>query len=119
MRKILLVDDDVTGIAVRAALLRSVGYEVLMSARGRTGVEQLRREAVDLVVLDFHLPDMNGDAVLAEMKAIKPEVPVILLTGVLGVEESTAAQADRLMEKGHSTRLLLAAIQELTERSPV
>jgi len=84
MKKIALVDDDVDFCEATKILLESQGYEVTLAYDGKEGLEKIRREKPDLVILDVMMPEMNGYDVCVVMKA-DPElnmIPVILLTGV-------------------------------------
>ena len=115
---ILLIDDDETGTLIRARVLRLQGFQVLCAHRGRDGIEQFTRGEIDLVILDFHLPDLNGDKVLVELKRLKPHVPVIVLAGILGIAEDSTPQADFTIVKGEGPQALLEAIGRLIRHSP-
>jgi two-component system, cell cycle response regulator len=84
MKKIVLVDDDVEFCEATKILLESLGHEVVLAHDGKEGLEKVRRDNPDLVILDVMMPEMNGYDVCVVMKA-DPElstIPVILLTGV-------------------------------------
>ncbi len=75
-QKILVVDDDAV-IQEVLTLFLEVGH----ATTGADALLTLRRDAVDLVVLDYRLPDRTGFDVLIELKSIRPNLPVIMLTG--------------------------------------
>ncbi len=84
--RVLLVEDDaVDRIACRRALRAEADYafEVAEADTARDGLQQVRAEPPDLILLDYHLPDMHGVEFLAELAADtgEVEVPVVMLTG--------------------------------------
>lgn len=79
--KILVVDDEEGIRNLLDAILSRKGYDVVLAAGGRTGVELFRRECPDVVVLDLNMPEMGGIAVLQHIRTFKPDQPVIVLTG--------------------------------------
>jgi len=84
MKKVLLVDDDVDFGEATKLLLESKGYEVVLAYDGKDGLEKVRAEKPDLVILDVMMPEMSGYDVCVVLKA-DPElkkIPVILLTAV-------------------------------------
>jgi PAS domain S-box-containing protein len=88
---VVLVIDDSAGVRQTGrAILERLGYSVLDAANGNEGVLLLKQSPeVDVVLLDMHLPDMDGPAVFKLLKAARGEVPVVLSSGY-GVEESVA-----------------------------
>jgi two-component system alkaline phosphatase synthesis response regulator PhoP len=84
MSKITLVDDDVDFCEATQILLESLGYEVTLAYDGKQGLEKVRSEKPDLVILDVMMPQMNGYDVCVVLKADSElkAIPVILLTGV-------------------------------------
>jgi len=84
MKKVLLVDDDVEFCEAAKLFLDSEGYEVILAYDGKEGLEKVRAEKPDLVILDVMMPEMNGYDVCVVLKA-DPElkkIPVVLLTAV-------------------------------------
>ncbi len=63
-------------------MLEAAGYEVVTATTGRQGLSMLTKQPVQGVLLEYDLPDATGASIRAEMKRIKPEVPVLLFAGV-------------------------------------
>ena len=80
-RTILCIDDDVVGSTLRQALLQRAGYRVLIAASGTQGLEMAKRHRVDLVLVDFALPDLNGLSVAALLRGIHSTKRVVMLSG--------------------------------------
>jgi CheY-like chemotaxis protein len=98
-RVILCVDDDAAALALRCAVLSSAGYEVLPAADGAVALELFRRIQVDLVITDYCLPGLTGMQVAAEMKRLKPAIPIVLFSGL--VEAPLGSNhADLVITKG-------------------
>ena len=90
---ILVVDDEPLIRWSLAERLKSEGYEVLEAETGAAALEQLP-EGVDLVLLDYKLPDTDGVAVLRKIKEFDQDILVIMLTAFASVE--TAVEAMKL-----------------------
>ena len=80
---ILCVAGEQNGLMVRRAILSIAGYEVFTAADGDEALTTLCDSHVDLVITEHFLPDCTGAQVAAKMKRLKPEVPIVLLTGAL------------------------------------
>src|SRR6266536_3402847 len=78
--QILAIDDDTIVQEILTFFLGD-GYQVRRAATGAEALRKLRREPVDLVVLDHRLPDRTGLDILPELRSIRPKLPVIMLTG--------------------------------------
>ncbi|MBP1635973.1 MAG: two component, sigma54 specific, transcriptional regulator, Fis family [Acidobacteria bacterium] len=79
-RTILLIDDDESLRRVVEYTLREDGYAVVTAADGRSGLARFQESAVDLVITDVRMPEMNGLDLLARLRAMQPDLPVIVLT---------------------------------------
>ena len=92
--RVLVIEDSKADQSVYRRTLHE--FDLTFADSGESGLERLAREPFDLVVLDFHLPRMNGDEVLARIKAgPDPEVPVVIVTG--GGSENVAVD---LLKRG-------------------
>ncbi len=78
--RVLLVDDDPNCLDAVDQVLRREGYETLPRDDGRTALEAVLEHDIDLAIVDFDLPDMDGLHVLYEIKRMRRSVPVIIMT---------------------------------------
>jgi len=77
---ILCVDDTPSMLEGEKMLLEENGYRVLTATNGKEAVQAFTSHSVDLVLLDYYMPEMNGGLAAARMKDSKPDVPVALLS---------------------------------------
>jgi DNA-binding response OmpR family regulator len=78
VKKLLLVDDEEAIRMIYREEFEGDGYEVVTAADGPSGLECFRSARPDLVILDIHMPGMNGVEVLRLMKMENATIPVIL-----------------------------------------
>ncbi|WP_025323226.1 sigma-54-dependent transcriptional regulator [Deferrisoma camini] len=93
--RILVVDDDRGHRTMLRALLAGAGYETLEADDGDAGVDAVRTHPVDAVLLDLRMPRVGGIEALEAIKAVRPDLPVIVLTAYASVDTAVAA-----MKKG-------------------
>jgi DNA-binding NtrC family response regulator len=118
--RILLVEDDESHRRALAEVLAVQEYEVSPSPDAYHALEALQSERVDLVVTDVDMPGMRGDALLAQIRAAFPEIPVIAMTAFGSVEEAaslTRAGAADYLAKPIRTQSLLQAVQRVLEQT--
>ena len=84
MQTILVIDDELGAIEVLVAALEDEGYRVLSAANGRHGLESLAVNPVDLVIVDFMMPLLDGAAMCTAMKAnpALAHLPIIMMSAV-------------------------------------
>lgn len=91
MKKILVIDDDpIERRLLQAVLGKAAGFEVITAENGQLGLERAV-PTVGAVILDLQLPDMSGMDVLKKLKSSRPELPVLMLTGVTDLQTAVAA----------------------------
>ena len=95
---ILCVDDEENQLAVRKLVLESKGYAVLTAPSGQQALALLAQHSVDLVLSDHLMPGLTGAELARQIKAQKPELPVILISAVNEIP-ADAAYADLFMSK--------------------
>jgi CheY-like chemotaxis protein len=96
---VLCVDDAPSILEGRKMLLEENGYRVLTATNGKRAMEAFMANSVDLVVLDYHMPEMDGGIVAARMKESKLDVPVMLLSGDQYLPEEVLEIADCFLSK--------------------
>jgi len=84
MTRILIADDDRHFTELLRATLEEAGYEADSAHSGLAAAALIEREDFDLVVLDVLMPGMSGDVVADLIHQLKPDVPVLLMTGDSG-----------------------------------
>jgi DNA-binding NtrC family response regulator len=80
MEKILLIDDDEGLVHFLSRFFTRKGYTVTACSGGRAAIDMISREAFDLILLDYKMPDLNGLDALSEIRAVEVKTPVIMMT---------------------------------------
>ncbi len=119
MCRILLVEDNELNRDMLTKRLRHRGYEVILAADGRQGVELARSAMPDIVLMDLSLPEMDGwqAASILKCDAATRGIPVVALTAhamVGDLEKALEAGCDDYATKPVNLPLLLAIIERLT-----
>ncbi|MGZ3376497.1 MAG: response regulator [Phenylobacterium sp.] len=110
--KVLLVDDDSAVREVTAGLLQDLGYRVVEAGSGGAALDMLDRQAeIDLLLLDFAMPGMNGAEVAREVHARRPGLPILFVTGYADTEALAAAGDDGILRKPFVERDLAAKLR--------
>ncbi len=112
---LLCIDDETTGLQLRKIILESSGYRVLIAASGAYGLRLFEKNPVELVLLDFLMPEMKGDEVADRMRQIKPHVPIIMLSAYYDLPPRVDLLVDARIVKGESTQDLLNTVARLLE----
>jgi DNA-binding response OmpR family regulator len=118
--RIVVVEDEQPIRRGVVDALRASGYEVVEAADGERGLEESVRLRIDLVLLDLLLPKQDGLQVLAELRKVRPTLPVIILTARGGEEDRVRGLrmgADDYVVKPFSARELLARVEAVLRRS--
>jgi len=118
---VVLVVDDVVAMAEQYAydLKRLAGCETIVATGGRQALEVVTREAVDCVLLDLEMPDVDGFAVLREIRARKNYVPVIVYTGTGNYDrciQAIRAGADGFIDKAEPMERVAREVETVLER---
>ena len=79
--RVLIVDDEERFRATTTTILKKRGFDVMAVGGGLEAIEEIRNRGFDVVILDVKMPGMDGIEALREIKNIKPELEVIMLTG--------------------------------------
>jgi two-component system, NtrC family, response regulator PilR len=116
--RILVVDDERSMRELMAIVLRREGYDVLLAENGRSAIDLLQREPVDLLISDIKMPDVSGVEVLRAAKAVDRDILGIMITAFASTE--TAVEAMRLgacdyLSKPFDVDLLKMKVREKIE----
>ena len=116
-RRILVVDDEALMRWWLAETLTALGYAVVEAVDGRSALRALAdiSTPVDVILLDYRLPDSDDLTLLATIRRVAPSSPVIMMTiyGTPGVTEGALALgAHRVMHKPFDMREMVAAVQD-------
>ncbi len=112
---LLCVDDEINGLQLRKIILETSGYRVLTAASGADGLKLFEEHPVELVVLDFLMPEMKGDEVADRMRQLKPRVPIIMLSAYYDLPPRVDLLVEARIVKGESTQNLLETVARLLE----
>lgn len=110
-RKLLCVDDDSKFRQFYRTLLGSYGYDVAVAANGRQALKLFLSNKIDAVLTDFEMPEMTGCELAARLKRLRPELPVLLLSGSKSVAIPKAVDAS--LTKGAPVNKLVDQLEIL------
>ena len=117
---VLIVDDEAVVVKAAQAALERYGYRVLAAADGQEAVEIFQREveSISLVLLDMTMPVMSGEEALAALKAIRPDVRVVVSSGYNAAEairRFTGTGAAAFIQKPYRSAQLAEKIKAVLE----
>ncbi len=116
MPTVLCIDDHTYRLTRLEALLEAGGYTVITASDTQNALESFANNPVDAVILDCHLVSMRSSDVIAGLKHLRPNLPVILISAYCPEPCSRSSQAAVCIEKGESELELLAALAAVTRR---
>src|SRR5207245_2382047 len=97
--------------------LHNAQYSVETAYSPEEGLQLFATRPVDLVILDYAMPAIDGGQVAATMKHIKPNVPILMFSGLPQVPEQDLAHIDAFIQKGEEPTVVLQKIQQLLNPS--
>lgn len=121
MEPVVLIVDDEEGIRESlSGILEDEGYRVVSSGTGEDALKVIQEQTPDLVILDVWLPKMDGIQALQEIKSLKRDIPVIMISGHGNIEvavKATRMGAYDFLEKPLSLERVLLSSRRALERS--
>ncbi len=121
--KVLLVDDEKMVLEVGKAILQRLGHEVITAESGEEALAQfkLQPESIGCVVLDLTMPGMDGKSAFTSLRALSPELPIIIASG-LAADQVAGQFADMpptsVIQKPYQIADLSAKIEHILKGSP-
>jgi|HubBroStandDraft_5_1064220.scaffolds.fasta_scaffold384617_2 CheY-like chemotaxis protein len=116
IEKILLcIDDSQAILDYEKRILERSGYFVVTALSARRGLRLATSFSFDAVLLDYHMPEMNGHALACEIRRLRPETPVVMVSGS-EIPEETRRLVDAVVSKDEAARELLPTVSRVCDR---
>ena len=109
---VLLVDDEPVVLRVRDLLLETLGYTALTASSGEEGLEIFREGGVDIVILDYWMPGMDGEQMAREIRKLDRTIPIILSTACMDLPSGILELVNRYAPKGWSPEHLIHVLEQ-------
>jgi CheY-like chemotaxis protein len=116
-RRLLCVDDDSCFRQFYKNLLGTHGFEVTVAASGSQALKLFLTRKIDAVLTDFEMPGMTGAELAARLKRLRPELPVVLVSGSRLAVETPPEAVDLALAKGAPMTKLVDQVEVLLARS--
>jgi CheY-like chemotaxis protein len=113
LQTVLCIDDNQDVLECVEIFLGSVGYTVLSADSGGKGLELASVRSFDIVIVDYFMPEMDGQVVAIQMRKLRPQVPIIMLSGAVDIPEQVLKSVDAFVAKDRLASQLLPAIAQL------
>ncbi len=113
---LLMVDDDPAVLSLLQEVFSKDDYHLHTSSSGMDALDLMRKTKIDVALIDWKMPGMDGITLLKEIKKNYPSVSVIMITGEGGINEAVEAMkqgADDFLEKPFSIIGLKARVRQL------
>jgi response regulator RpfG family c-di-GMP phosphodiesterase len=109
----LCIDGDPAILECEKRFLETFGYRVLTALSGSKGLALASVHPVDVVIVDYCMPEMNGPEVAIEIKRLKPHAPIIMLSGAVDIPKKALKVVDAFIAMDRLGSQLLPVIAEL------
>jgi DNA-binding response OmpR family regulator len=113
---LLCIDDEPSIGALHKLVFELHGYRVLVADSGPEGLRLLEKEQVDLIILDYRMPEMMGDEVAEAVRQRFPSIPILMESAYTDLPDSVLRHVDAYMVKGQSTEALVKKVKLLLKR---
>ena len=118
-KHVLVVDDDPDNRGSLAMLLVANGMQVSQCESGKSALAELSHfNSIDLIVSDVSMPEMDGVEFAARAKELRPDIPLLLLTGHDSMVDQVIAQGSMALLKPYEPERLLGLVDEMFARAP-
>jgi DNA-binding response OmpR family regulator len=117
--QVLVVEDSSVFREMQGLLLRQAGYAVSLHEHPQTALKIARTQTFDLVVIDYELPEMNGEEFMHALRKIQPDIAVIFVSGSLNLELAIKLSSQGvagIFNKPANPKTLLEKINETLAR---
>jgi CheY-like chemotaxis protein len=115
--RILVVDDSEAILKIVDRVLGNLGYDILVEIKPIRALEIVRDEEIDLMLVDILMPEMNGVQLVKEVRALKPSMKALMMTGYSssGILEQVTAADLPVLWKPFTPSTLAERVRELLD----
>jgi CheY-like chemotaxis protein len=117
-KTILCIDDDDGMLCYQRDLLERRGFSVLTAASARQGLQIAAACMLAAVIVDYHMPEMNGHQVASEIKRLRPETPIVMVSSDEELPGYALTMVDAFVSKNEASRRLLPMIAKICGENP-
>jgi len=115
--KILLVDDEENLLMLYKQELLEEGYQVVTAGDAREGIEKIKQEDLDVVIMDIRMPAMDGLEAIGKILGMKKDIPIILNTAYSNYKEDFMSwAADAYVVKSSDLTQLKNTIRNVLDK---
>jgi CheY-like chemotaxis protein len=114
-KMLLCIDDSQAILDYERRIFEQSGYVVVTEASARRGLRLATSFSFDAVLLDYSMPEMNGHDLAYEIRRLRPETPVVMVSGS-EIPEETRRLVDAVVPKDEAKRELLPTVARLCDR---
>ena len=100
------------------SLLKENGYDLLTATNGHDGLRLFMSHTVDAIVIEYHLGLLDGAVIAAEIKQVRPKVPIVMVADHLELPEGALKSVDALVTKSDGPHFLWAAVHFVLNIKP-
>ena len=118
---VLLVDDDAQHVEVLGVIMRLSGFSVLSfsdPAEALSKLAQIPEYRIDIAILDYEMPLINGCALAHYLRACYPILKIIVYSGTVGIDPRELSRVDAFVRKGDGVKTLLQQISDMSALKP-
>jgi DNA-binding response OmpR family regulator len=115
---VLCIDDDIRLLQCEKAFLETFGYTAVTASSGREGLKLAKAHSFDVVIVDYCMPEMDGQELAIAMRRLWPQTPIIMLSGIEKLPKQVLNVVDAFVAKGCLASELLSAIRS-TKRETI
>ncbi len=116
-KKLLWVDDNKDMLLLYKSVFESLGFEIWTTSSPQDALEARCLSTIDLAILDYEMPELDGGELASLIKNLHPQMPVILYSGSPSIPNEAHDWVDAICSKGGPRGELLSTIERLTSVS--
>ncbi len=110
---ILCIDDDNSMLGYQRALLERRGFAVLTAASARQGLQIAEASALAAVIVDYHMPEMNGHELATALRRLRPQLPIVMVSSDDAIPEHALSVVNAFVSKDEASSRLLSVITRI------